>query len=66
MLQFVRHFILGVSVHKKIFWMIVVVGWCLTWATLLFAGRMEVDSNFDGKVDQWHHVSESGQVDKVE
>ena len=43
-----------------------VVGWGLVWPALLFAGRMEVDSNFDGKVDQWHHVSASGGALKVE
>ena len=52
--------------YKKSFWIFIVVGMCLAWSTFLFAGRMEVDSNFDGKTDQWHHVTESGEVDKVE
>ncbi len=66
MLQFSHCFLLGVTVRKKSFWILAVMGWCLAWSTLLFAGLMEVDSNFDGKTDQWHHVSASGQVDKVE
>jgi hypothetical protein len=50
MLQFVQYFLSRVIVSRKPFYIVAVVGIFLTLPTILFAGRMEVDSNFDGKV----------------
>ena len=35
-------------------------------ANLSFAKVSKVDSNFDGKMDQWHHSNEEGKLYKIE
>ena len=47
---------------------ILVIGFFICFMFLPYASGeiTQVDSNFDGKMDQWRHMSSNGQIAKVE
>ena len=45
-------------------WLFFLIAWL--WVPLAGAEVLQIDSDFDGKMDQWHEMSDTGQLVKVE
>ena len=51
---------------KPIPLMIALLVWVCAGPGLAYAEVVEIDSNFDGKIDQWQHLTADGKKSKVE
>ncbi len=66
MLQSVNIFLPVGPVTKNLLWAFTLGVLGLAGVGPAWAGVTEVDSNFDGQIDQWHHFAPDGQIEKVE